>query len=49
MLYFILFSSAFLLFLGFVSCKNGISTYFDSQEKFVTQLNLKNSVHDDDN
>jgi len=38
-----------LLFVGFISCKNDISTtYFDSQEKFVTQLNLKNNDDDDD-
>lgn len=48
MLYFILLPFCTLLFLGFISCKNDISTYFDNQEKFVTQLNLKNNVDDDD-
>lgn len=52
MLYFILL--LFLYVVVFRFCllqkqnKKGISTYFDSQEKFVTQLNLKNSDDDDD-
>lgn len=34
----------------FYFMQNYISTtYFDSQEKFVTQLNLKNNVDNDDN
>lgn len=50
MLYFIQLLVCMLLFLGFISCKNHISAkYFDNQEKFVTQLNLKNNVDDDDN
>lgn len=48
--YFILLPFCMLLFFSFVSCKNDISaTYFDSQERFVTQLNLKNSDDDYDN
>jgi hypothetical protein len=49
MLYFIqLLSCTLHRFLGFLcnAKKKKYSTYFDSQEKFVTQLNLKNNVHD---
>lgn len=54
LLYFILLLFCTLLSLGFCfmrkkNKKDVWTAYFDSQEKFVTQLNLKNNDDDDNN
>lgn len=39
----------YVMFSGSISCENDISTFFlTAKKKFVTQLNLKNNVDDDD-